>query len=114
MPIIQNRSLGHAVTLDTANATYVVADFASPNSSLETVTDIAITKIYWTGPWVISRGGSVIWQTANNNGVWDLNVSGISLNAGNTAANLQINSTSTSATLLLGISKKSSTTGNSW
>ena len=113
MSVIQNRTQGHAVTLDTANASYAVTDFASPNSSVGTVTDIAITKIFWTGDWKISRGSTVIWQTANNTGAWDLNVSGISLTAGNTAANLVINTTSTNATLLLGISKKSSTTA-SW
>lgn len=116
MAIIQNRSVGHAVTLDTANATYVVSDFATPNSSVETVTNIAITKIFWTGDWTIKRGGTILWQTANNTGSWDLNISGIALNSGssNTAANLQINTTSTSATLLLGISKKSYTTANTW
>lgn len=114
MSIIQNRPLGHAVTLDTANASYAVADFASPNSSIETVTNIAITKIYWTGDWTIKRGANLIWQTANNAGAWDLNISGISLTAGNTAANLVINTTSTSATLLLGISKTSSTIGTTW
>jgi hypothetical protein len=114
MAIIQNRSLGHAVTLDTANATYVVTDFAVPNSSIETVTNIAVTKIFWTGDWTIKRGGTLLWQTANNTGVWDLNKTGISLNSGNTAANLQINTTSTAATLVLGISKTSSTTANTW
>jgi hypothetical protein len=109
MSIIQNRSLGHAVTLDTANATYLVTDFAVPNTSVETVTNIAITKIFWTGDWTIKRGDTLIWQTANNTGFWDLNKTGISLNAGNTAANLQINTTSSSATLMLGISKVSST-----
>jgi hypothetical protein len=114
MSIIQNRSLGHAVTLDTANATYLVTDFAVPNSSVETVTNIAVTKIFWTGDWTIKRGGTLIWQTSNNTGFWDLNKTGISLNAGNTAANLQINTTSSSATLMLGISKVSSTTASTW
>ena len=111
MAIIQNRSQGHAVTSDIANATYVVADFAITS---ETVTNIAITKIFWTGDWSIKRGGTVLWQTANNTGVWDLNKAGISLNSGNTAANLQINTTSSAATLVLGISKTSSTTANTW
>ena len=111
MSVIQNRSLGHAVTLDTANATYNLTDFAT---SSETVTNIAITKLAWTGDWVIKRGGTLLWQTANNTGFWDLNAAGISLNAGNTAANLQINTTSTSASLVLGISKTSYTTANTW
>jgi hypothetical protein len=114
MSVIQNRSLGHAVTIDTANATYNLTDFAVPNSSVETVSSIAVTKIFWTGDWTIKRGGTVVWQTANNTGFWDLNKAGISLTAGNTAANLQINTTSTSATLMLGISKTSTTTASTW
>ena len=114
MAIIQNRSVGHAVTSDIANAVYQVTDFAVPNSSVETVTNVAVTKIFWTGDWTIKRGSTVIFQTANNTGVWDLNKAGISLNSGNTAANLQINSTSASASLILGISKTSYTTANTW
>ena len=49
MAIIQNRSLGHAVTSDIANAVYQLTDFGVPNSTIETVTNIAITKIFWTG-----------------------------------------------------------------
>ena len=114
MAIIQNRSLGHAVTSDIANAVYVLADFGVPNGTIETVTSFAITKIFWTGDWTIKRANTVVFQTANNTGVWDLNKSGISLNSGNTAANLQINTTSSSATLVLGISKTSSTTASTW
>jgi hypothetical protein len=38
---------------------------------------------------------------------------GISLNTGSTA-NLTVNTTSSSATLILGVSKTSSTTANTW
>ena len=75
MAIIQNRSLGHAVTSDIANA---------------------------------------VFQTANNTGVWDLNKTGISLTSGNTAANISINTTSTAASLILGISKTAYTTANTY
>ena len=114
MAIIQNRSQGHAVTSDIANAVYVLADFGVPNSTIETVTSFAITKIFWTGDWTIKRANTIVFQTANNAGVWDLNAAGISLNSGNTAANLSINTTSSSATLVLGISKTSSTTASTW
>jgi hypothetical protein len=114
MAIMQNRSLGHAVTIDTANNTYNPSDFAVPNSSIETVNTLGITKIIWTGDWVIKRGGVVVWQTANNTGFFDLNKAGISITVGNTAANIQINTTSSSATLILGVSKQSSTTANTW
>ena len=114
MAIIQNRSLGHAVTSDIANAVYQLTDFGVPNSTIETVTNIAITKIFWTGDWTIKRGGTVVFQTANNTGVWDLNKTGISLTSGNTAANLQINTTSTAASLILGISKTAYTTANTY
>jgi hypothetical protein len=115
MAIIQNRSQGHAVTSDIANATYVVVDFAVPNGTIETVTGFAITKIFWTGDWTIKRANTVVFQTANNTGVWDLNTAGISLtNSANAAANLSINTTSSAASLILGISKTSSTTANTW
>ena len=76
MAIMQNRSLGHAVTIDTANNTYNPSDFAVPNSSIETVNTLGITKIIWTGDWVIKRGGVVVWQTANTS----MNSSSFSLN----------------------------------
>lgn len=113
MAITQNRSKGHAVTVDIANANYQLADFAVPNSSIETVTGVCITKIIWTGDWTIKRGATVVFQTANNEGHWDLSSMGISLNTGSTA-NLTVNTTSSSATLILGVSKTSSTTANTW
>lgn len=106
MGIILNPQRGHVTTRDMANASYVIADFASPNSSVETVTGVAISRILWTGDWVIKRGGVVVFQTANNVGVFDLTKHAISL-TDNTAANLTVNTTSTSATLILQLSKKS-------
>jgi hypothetical protein len=113
MAIIQNRSLGHAVTLDVANSTYSCNSFAVPNSSVETVTGLAVTKILWTGPWTISIGSNLIFQTSNNEGVWDLNSMGISL-GGYAGANLNVNTTSTTATLILNVAKQSSTIASTW
>lgn len=106
MAIIQNRRLGTAVTRDIANATYQITDFATPNTAQETVNSVSITQIYWTGDWTIKRGATIVFQTANNTGFWDLNSHGIAL-TDNNAANLTINTTSTSATLLLKLSKVS-------
>lgn len=106
MAIISNRRAGHATTLDTANTTYNLTDFASPNTSVETVTALSITKIFWTGDWTIKRGATTVWQTANNTGVWDLNSAGIALSA-NATSNLVLSSTSTTGTILLNIGKTS-------
>jgi hypothetical protein len=106
MAIIQNRRLGSAVIRDIANANYQITDFATPNTAQETVTNVSITQIYWTGDWTIKRGTTVVFQTGNNTGFWDLNSHGISL-TDNNAANLTINTTSTSATLVLKLSKTS-------
>ncbi len=104
--IILNPQRGHVTTRDFANASYVITDFASPNTDVETVTGIAISRILWTGDWVIKRGGNIVFQTANNVGVLDLTKYAISL-TDNTAANLTVNTTSSSATLILQLSKKS-------
>jgi hypothetical protein len=98
MAIIQNRRLGTAVIRDIANATYQITDFATPNTSQETVNNVSITQIYWTGDWTIKRGATVVFR--------DLNSHGIAL-TDNNAANLTINTTSTSATLVLKLSKVS-------
>lgn len=104
MPIIQNRPGGHAVTLDLANTTYQLTDFAAPNTSFENVTNLGITKIIWTGDWTISRGANVIFKTSNNTGHWDLNKTGIAI-VRSSDATIVVNTTSTSATLILGVSK---------
>lgn len=104
MAIIQNRPGGHAVTLDFSNTTYQLTDFATPNTSFETVTNLGITKIFWTGDWTISRGANVIFKTSNNTGHWDLNKTGIAITS-SSGATISVNTTSSSATLVLGVSK---------
>jgi hypothetical protein len=109
MAIILNRIKGHAVTSDVANAAYVLTDFATPNASYEAVTGLTISKIFWTGDWTIKRGSSVIWQTANNTGAFDLRAAGIYLPTGN-SSNLSVNTTSSSASIILELGKISTTT----
>ena len=96
----------HAIASVIANSTFTLANVASPNTSIETVTSINISKIFWTGPWTISWGNTVVFQTANNNGVWELDKAGMLL-APNCTNSIVVNSTSTSATLVLKISKQS-------
>ena len=108
MPIIQNHRRGKVVIHQLANAEFSITDFATPNTSVETVTGITVTKIFWTGDWKISRGSNVIFQTANNTGVWDLAAYGIALTQDPTA-NLIVNTASTSASLVIEIAKQSNT-----
>ena len=96
----------HAIASVIANSTFTLANVASPNTSIETVTSINISQIFWTGPWTISWGNTVVFQTANNNGVWELDKAGMLL-APNCTNSIVVNSTSTSATLVLKISKQS-------
>lgn len=108
MSIIQNHRRGKAVVHETANVEYALADFATPNAAIETVSGVTVSKIFWTGPWVIKRGSTVIFQTANNTGVWDLAAYGISLTQDPTA-NLAVNTSSATATLVIEVSKQSNT-----
>ena len=106
MAIISNRRAGHVTTLDTANTTYNLTDFASPNTSVETVSAISIVKIFWTGDWTIKRGATTVFQTANNTGVWDLNSAGMAITA-NSTANLVLSTASSSASIMLNLGKTS-------
>ena len=106
MAVIKNQVAGHAATLDFANNSYSLNSFASPNTTVETVTGIGVARIFWTGDWVISQGGNTLFQSNSGSfGNWDLTGSGIVLKGANNAANLSITTTGSSSTLALIVSK---------
>lgn len=106
MGIIKNQISGHVGTLDIANATYTTANLASPNTSVESVTGMAVARILWTGDWVIKQGANVLFQSpAGTAGFWDLTAQGILLQGSNTAANITANTTGSSSTLSMILTK---------
>lgn len=106
MAIIKNQTGGHVGTLDFANVTYTTANIAVPNTSIETVTGMAVARIKWTGDWSVKQGSNVIFQSsANTSGDWDLQGQGMLLLGSNTAANITANTTGTSSTLVMVLTK---------
>ena len=106
MAIIKNQVGGHVATLDTSNATYTTANLASPNTSIETVTAMAVGKILWTGDWVIKQGSTVLFQSpANTAGFWDLTAQGMIFQGSNTSANITANTTGSASTLSMVFTK---------
>lgn len=106
MSIIRNQIAGHVATLDLANVSYTVANLASPNTSVETVTSMGIAGIMWTGDWVIKQGATVLFQSpANTAGFWDLTSQGVIFQGANTSANITANTAGTTSTLSLRLTK---------
>lgn len=106
MAIVKNQIGGHVGTVDIANAVYTTANIASPNSSVESVTGMAVSRLLWTGDWVIKQGANVIFQTgANTSGTWDLSSEGILLMGANNAANITANTTGSASTLVMVLTK---------
>jgi hypothetical protein len=106
MAVIKNQTGGHVGTLDVANATYTLANLAVPNTSIENVTGMGVARIKWTGDWVIKQGANVIFQCAANTvGDWDLQGQSMLLQGANTAANITANTTDTSSTLVMVLTK---------
>lgn len=106
MTIIKNQIGGHVGTLDTANASYALANLASPNSSVETVTSMGVARILWTGDWVVKQGSTVLFQSSNvSSGTWDLTAQGMILQGSNTSANITANTTTSTSTLALILTK---------
>lgn len=106
MAIIRNQIAGHVATLDLANVSYTTANLASPNTSIETVTSMGVAGIMWTGDWVIKQGATVLFQSpANTAGFWDLTAQGMVFQGANTSANITANTTGTSSTLSLRLTK---------
>lgn len=70
----QNRLYGHAWFRALANTTINLAD-ASVNTSLETVSSLNISQIFYGGDWTVSRGNNVI-LTLPAGGTTHLNFAG--------------------------------------
>ena len=104
MPVIKNQIAGHASTLDIANISYNV-ETISVNTSIETVQRMGVSKILWTGDWIIRQGSNVLFQTSNTTGFWDLSSQGIVLTGSNTSANITANTAGTTSTLIMTITK---------
>jgi len=106
MPIIKNQISGHVGTLDFSNVTYTTANLASPNTDVETVTSMGLSKIMWTGDWSIKQGSNVIFQTAaNTSGFFDFTAQGLVIQGANTAANITANTAGSTSTLCMSLTK---------
>lgn len=105
MPVIKNQIAGHASTLDIANISYNVTTI-SVNTSIETVQRMGVSKILWTGDWLVMQGANVLFQSSNSTaGFWDLSAQGIVLTGSNTSANITANTAGTTSTLIMTITK---------
>ena len=78
----------------------------SANSSIETVTSAAISKIIFTGPWTFYRGGNLVWRTFDTSQTHDFAALGTSLGQ-YPGATIVCNTASASASLMIQISKGS-------
>lgn len=106
MPIIKNQISGHVGTLDFSNVTYTTANLASPNTDVETVTAMGLSKIMWTGDWSVKQGSNVIFQTsANSSGFFDFTAQGLVLQGSNTSANITANTAGSTSTLSMILTK---------
>jgi hypothetical protein len=80
MAIVKNQIGGHAGTVDLGNTVYSFANLSS-NTSLETVTGVAITAAMGSGDWIIYMGNTLVWQTyANTTFLYDFSALGATLN----------------------------------
>lgn len=81
MAIIQNQKHGTVVIKDTAsNSSITLANLATPNSSVENVTSVAIKQIFFSsdGQWVVGRGSNTI-AVLPGTGHWNLAGHGVTL-----------------------------------
>lgn len=104
--ILTNGQQGHASVRFTATDTLALTDVALPNTSIETVTGLTISSIYWTGDWKITRNGNTVFQTGvGSTGNWDLYKRGVAL-MDQANASIVATTANTSATLILGLGKQ--------
>ena len=107
--ILKNGQQGHASVRFTATDTLLLTDLATPNTSIEVMTGLAIANIYWTGDWKITRNGNTVFQTANNVGAWDFYKTGTSL-TDQPSSNIVATTAGTSSTLIINLAKQSTVT----
>ena len=113
MPIMDNKPGKRATLLLIANGSFALSDFATPNTSVETVQELTLRSINWTsnGVWTIARGANTL-MTLTNDGVWDLAGWGIGV-LKDTSANLTITlSSGSTGTILIDVGKKSTVANN--
>jgi hypothetical protein len=106
----QNRPGGHVwFSLNAANT--ITLTSASVNTSIETVSNLAITKVFWTGSWTISRGSNTVLYLGNTGpGFFDFNGQGTSLSQFSTATVVCANN-DTNGTLLIQLAKQTAQAG---
>jgi hypothetical protein len=105
MAVIRNQISGHVCTLDNANVSYNLINF-SVNNSVETVQRVGISSIMWTGDWNIKQGADTLFlSNTNTAGFWDLTTQGIVLRGSNSSANIVANTTGSTSTLVLTVTK---------
>lgn len=116
MPIVYAKPGGKTLIRLTANATLVVvgnnsvSNVAASNS--EIVESATITKVFWSGngQYTVARGANTI-LTLHGNGWWDLYQHGIALTEDSTANVVITNSSGSTGTIMLELSKKSNLSG---
>jgi len=106
----QNRPGGHVwFSLNAAN-TITLASMSS-NANAETVTNAAITKIFWTGSWTISRGSNTVLYLSNTGpGMFDFVGHGTAISQFSTATVVCANN-DTNGTLVIQLSKQTAQPG---
>jgi hypothetical protein len=101
MPLIQSSVYTRAVTRDTANATYTIADFEAGG---ETINAVDIAQVYWCGSWTVSRNGETILNLVNGDN-WFLE--GVTLLKEDDTYPIVIENTGTGGTIILVYKKQS-------
>ena len=106
----QNRPYGHAWFNLSSNTTIAMSDL-STNTSIETVNNASITKLFWSGgPWTIYRGANLVVTLANTEGHWNLSGVGTALSQDSTGT-IVCNTASAAASLVIEVSKKAFANG---
>lgn len=93
-----------ALTLDSGAAVGVTS--GAFKSSNEVVKGMGVSKILWVGDWVVKQGANVLFQSqVNSTGFFDLSAQGLVFQGSNTVANITANSSVTTGTLTLIVTK---------
>ena len=110
-PPIQNRINGHVWFSATANAVIQLSDMAVSSANEAGISAASITKLIVAGPWKVSRGSNVVFQTESNVvSQIDFSGNGLTLSQWNTA-NIVVNTTSSSATIFIECNKETYANG---
>ena len=106
----QNRPGGHVWFRFNSANTITLASM-SANTDAETITGAAITKIFWTGSWTISRGSNTVLYLSNTGpGVFDFVGHGTAIREW-PAATVVCANNDTNGTLVIQLSKQTAQPG---